>query len=79
MASDADERHGTPPRFCPWCGARSPYRSQPRTPLWQRLADETGADPPVAVEDALHTDAWVTGCEGCRWVSHVIGHHAGAS
>jgi hypothetical protein len=28
------------------------------------------------MEDALHTDAFVTGCEGCRRVSHVIGHEA---
>lgn len=79
MATSADDAHSSAPRFCPWCGSQSPFRSQPRAPLWQKLADEKGADPPDAVEDALHTDTWVTGCPDCKWVSHVIGHHAGTT
>ena len=66
------------PQFCPWCGAPTPYRPEAHTPLWQRLADEKGTEAPDVMEDALHTDAYVTGCPGCRRVSHVVGHEAGA-
>ncbi len=65
------------PQFCPWCGTPSPYRSEPHTPLWEQAARETGQDPPEVLEEALETEAFVTGCAGCRRVSHVIGHEAG--
>lgn len=65
------------PQFCPWCGTPSPYRSEPHTPLWQRAAEETGQVAPEVVQESLETEAFVTGCAGCRRVSHVVGHHAG--
>ena len=64
------------PRFCPGCGASCDYRSEPRTPLWERAAEQSCQEPPEAVQEALHTDAYVTGCSECRHVSHVIGHEA---
>ncbi|MDQ3680682.1 MAG: hypothetical protein M3378_09120 [Actinomycetota bacterium] len=64
------------PQFCPWCGTPSPYRSEPHTPLWQRAAEETGQEAPEAVRETLETEAFVTGCAGCRRVSHVVGHEA---
>ncbi len=64
------------PQFCPWCGTPSPYRSERHTPLWQRAAEETGQEPPEPMQEALETEAFVTGCPGCRRVSHVIGHEA---
>ena len=65
------------PQFCPWCGTPSPYQADPRTPLWQQAAEETGREAPDVVQDALDTESYVTGCAGCRRVSHVIGHVAG--
>ncbi len=67
------------PQFCPWCGAPSPYRREEHTPPWERLAAEKGTRAPETIEDALHTDAYVTGCAGCRRISHVIGHEASSS
>lgn len=64
------------PRFCPWCGTASPFRSDPHTPLWRRAADEKGTEPPQVLDEVLHIDAYVTGCGKCRRVSHVIGHEA---
>ena len=64
------------PRFCPWCGTASTYRREDHVPRWQRLAQETEQEPPDVVEDVLDTDAYATGCESCRRVSHVIGHQA---
>jgi len=65
------------PQFCPWCGTPSPYRSEPHTPLWQRAAEETGQEAPDVVQEGLETEAFFTGCAGCRRVSHVVGHHVG--
>lgn len=76
MTADEPTTATSAPGFCPWCGRPTPYRPEDRTPLWQQLADETGTPAPTVMEDALHTDAFVTGCEGCRRVSHVIGHEA---
>jgi hypothetical protein len=64
------------PQFCPWCGSPSGYRREARTPLWDRLAKERGRDAPDVLEEALHTEGYVTGCPGCRRISHVIGHPA---
>ncbi len=64
------------PQFCPWCGTPAPYTTEEHTPLWQRLADESGRAAPESTEEALHTDAFVTGCPGCKRLSHVIGHRA---
>lgn len=65
------------PQFCPWCGSPSPYRPERHTPLWQRAAEETGQEAPEVMQEALETEAYLTGCAGCRRVSHVIGHEAG--
>ena len=43
-------------------------------PLWERLAAEQGRQAPHVLEETLHTEGYVTGCPGCRRVSHVIGH-----
>ena len=64
------------PQFCPWCGTPSPYRSEPRTPLWERAAEETGQEPPDVMHEVLDTESFVTGCPGCRRVTHVVGHEA---
>lgn len=64
------------PQFCPWCGSPSGYRPEPRTPLWGRLAEERGLQAPDALEQALPTEGYVTGCPGCRRISHVVGHPA---
>jgi hypothetical protein len=64
----------TAPQFCPWCGSPSPYKPEAHTPLWQRLAEESHQDAPQPVKEALHTEAFVTECPGCRRISHVIGH-----
>jgi hypothetical protein len=64
------------PQFCPWCGAPSGYRPAPHLPLWERLAEERHRPAPAVVKDALATETYVTGCAGCRRVSHVIGHPA---
>ena len=71
-ASAADDR----PQFCPWCGTPTPYRQERHTPLWQRAAEERGEEAPETMRDALDTEAFVTGCPGCRRLSHVIGHEA---
>nr|MDQ3643124.1 hypothetical protein [Actinomycetota bacterium] len=55
----------------------TPYRSERHTPLWQRAAQETGQEAPEVVQESLGTEAFLTGCVGCRRVSHVVGHHAG--
>lgn len=65
----------TSPGFCPWCGTPSVYREEPHTPLWSRLAEEHHTTAPEVIQENLHTDAYATGCPGCRRVSHVIGHH----
>jgi hypothetical protein len=62
------------PQFCPWCGSPSGYRREARMPLWERLAAEQGRQAPQVLEETLHTEGYVTGCPGCRRVSHVIGH-----
>ncbi|MDP9069936.1 MAG: hypothetical protein M3N68_01345 [Actinomycetota bacterium] len=64
------------PGFCPWCGTPATYRPEDRAPLWQQLAEQSGTEAPAVMEQALHTDAFVGGCEACRRVSHVIGHEA---
>ncbi len=77
MADTPDTAEIDRPQFCPWCGTPSPYRSEPHTPTWQRAADQTGQRAPEVVQESLETEAYVTGCEGCRRVSHVVGHHIG--
>jgi hypothetical protein len=62
------------PQFCPWCGSPTGYRPEPRMPLWERLAKDHGRQAPDMLEDALQTEGYVTGCPGCRRISHVIGH-----
>ena len=64
------------PQFCPWCGTPAPYRPEPHTPLWQRAAEDTGQEAPEVMHDVLDTEAFVTGCPGCRRMSHVVGHEA---
>jgi hypothetical protein len=64
------------PQFCPWCGSPSGYRPEPRTPLWERLAKDQGRQAPDVLEESLQTEGYVTGCPGCRRISHVIGHPA---
>jgi hypothetical protein len=64
------------PQFCPWCGSPSGYRPDPRMPLWGRLAKDRGRQAPDVLEETLQTEGYVTGCPGCRRISHVIGHPA---
>jgi hypothetical protein len=66
--------HNEPPQFCSWCGARTAYQIEDHMPLWQRLEAEKGVAFPRAVEEAVHTDAYRTGCAQCGRISHVIGH-----
>lgn len=63
------------PQFCPWCGSPATYRPDEHIPLWKEAADEKGIEAPAVVREALHTDAYVVGCPGCKRLSHVIGHH----
>ena len=76
VADEPSGAAGAPPRFCPWCGGPSVYQPEVRTPRWQALAEEAGSRPPEVIEETLHTDAFVTGCESCLRMSHVIGHEA---
>ncbi len=64
------------PQFCPWCGTPTPYRPETRAPLWLRAAEQSGQEAPEVLQEVLHTEAYVTGCPGCRRVSHVVGHEA---
>jgi Tfp pilus assembly protein PilW len=45
-------------------------------PLWGRLAEDRGRQAPDVLEETLQTAGYVTGCPGCRRISHVIGHPA---
>jgi hypothetical protein len=76
VAEEASIGEISAPQFCPWCGAPTAYRRDRHIPLWQRLARQSGAEAPEAFEASLHTHAFVTGCAGCRRLSHVIGHVA---
>ena len=77
MAGDPPSMHEIEaPQFCPWCGTPSPYRPEPHTPLWERAAEETGQEAPEVLHEALETEAFFTGCPGCRRLSHVVGHEA---
>ncbi len=67
---------GDVPEFCPWCGRPSPYHPEEWRPRWQTVAEEAGSRPPEVIEEVLQTDAFVTGCDGCLRMSHVIGHEA---
>ncbi|MGI8595245.1 MAG: hypothetical protein ACR2ML_12940 [Solirubrobacteraceae bacterium] len=70
------------PRFCPWCGSAVLYEPQEHEPRHVTLADaarDRGLEPPPLperVEEMLSGDAHVCGCQECRTVTHVIGHHA---
>jgi hypothetical protein len=66
------------PQFCPWCGSPSAYRREGHTPAWKVLAEIEGVEPPAFLKEALPTAAFVTGCPGCRHLTHVIGHAASA-
>jgi hypothetical protein len=76
MASEA------PPQFCPWCGSPLGYEPRGHEPRYELLADQArarGENPPALprrVERMLSGESWVAACEGCRVLSHVIGHRA---
>jgi hypothetical protein len=65
-----------PPQFCPWCGTPIGYRQHEHEPRIDVLAREAGAAPPERVRDALAGESYVGACEGCRTISHVVGHRA---
>ncbi len=73
---------GAPPQFCPWCGSPAAYEEHAHEPRYERLEAEArsrGAEPPPLperVQEVLSGETYVTGCPGCRMVSHVIGHRA---
>jgi hypothetical protein len=71
-----------PPQFCPFCGTPIAYREHEHEPRYRALAAEArarGAEPPPLpprVEDALSGESFAGVCEGCRTISHVVGHRA---
>ncbi len=76
---------GPAPQFCPWCGTPIAYEEHAHEPRYQALADQARArgeqppDLPPRVEEILEGESFVGACNGCRTVSHVVGHRAPAS
>lgn len=55
------------------------HAHEPRHVRLNAEARERGADPPPLpdrIEEVPSGESYVTGCPGCRVVSHVIGHRA---
>jgi hypothetical protein len=73
---------GAPPQFWPGCGSPLGYQAHGHEPRYALLADQArarGEEPPALpgrVERMLSGESWVAACEGCRVLSHVIGHRA---
>jgi len=73
---------GPPPQFCPWCGTPSAFRKHEHEPRVQALSEQAqarGAELPSLPErlrDLLAGEAFVGVCEGCRTITHVVGHRA---
>ena len=69
------------PQFCPWCGtpiAFEPHEHEPRYVALAEQARARGEEPPrlpPRVEEMLAGDSFVAACQGCRTISHVVGHH----
>ena len=66
-----------PPQFCPWCGSPIAFEEHEHEPRIEALAREHGRDPaelPERVRVLLAGHSFVGVCEGCRTVSHVVGH-----
>ena len=72
------------PQFCPWCGSPIGYEAHEHEPRYVALSEQArirGENPPPLperVRDALAGESFVGACPGCRTISHVVGHHAGA-
>ncbi|HYZ18892.1 MAG TPA: hypothetical protein VE615_05070 [Gaiellaceae bacterium] len=62
------------PQFCPWCGSPIAYESHEHEPRIDLLAKQAGAAPPDRVRDVLAGESYVGVCQGCRTISHVVGH-----
>ena len=72
------------PQFCAWCGSPLAYEEHHHEPRMETLAEQaraSGESPPQLperVEDLLRGQSFVGACPGCRVLSHVISHRAGA-
>ena len=72
------------PQFCPWCGSPIGYEAHEHEPRYAALAEQArsrGEDPPALperVQELLAGESFVGVCPGCRTISHVVGHRAGA-
>ena len=70
------------PQFCPWCGSPIGYEAHQHEPRFESLRAQAvarGQDPgrlPERVRDVLAGEAFVGVCDGCRTISHVVGHRA---
>ena len=70
------------PQFCPWCGSPIVWEPRQHEPRFEVLAEQArarGAEPPPLPErlgELLSSDSYVAACQGCRTISHVVGHRA---
>lgn len=70
------------PQFCPFCGspiAYAPHEHEPRHAQLAELARAQGDEPPPLpprVRDLLSGEAFVGVCQGCRSISHIVGHRS---
>ena len=67
------------PQFCPWCGTPTPFEAHEHEPRYTELAERKGVDAsalPERVRELLAGESFVTACQGCRTISHVVGHRA---
>lgn len=68
------------PQFCPWCGSPTAYEEHEHEPRYAALAERLraqGQDPPPLpdrVQELLSGDSFIGACQGCRTISHVVGH-----
>jgi hypothetical protein len=69
------------PQFCPWCGSPTAFAAHEHEPRLEHLLAEAraaGKQPvlPPRIADLLAGDSYVGACQGCRTITHVIGHRA---
>jgi hypothetical protein len=69
------------PQFCPWCGSPTAFFEHEHEPRLERLLAEVraaGKRPtvPPRIGHLLAGESYVGACQGCRTITHVIGHRA---
>jgi hypothetical protein len=69
------------PQFCPWCGSPTAFSEHEHEPRLEQLLAEAraaGKQPvlPARIADLLAGESYVGACQGCRTITHVIGHRA---